>query len=147
MKNIWKWILGIFVALVLVGALFGGGMVVGRRLGGNFAPGVMPHSWNVPQQPNHQNGWQHPTLGDFDRNGGWNFPPFGGFAPFGLGLMLVGGLFRLFIPLGLLALGAYFFYWLGKRASPKPAPAVVAAPAPQPEPASDPESAGDENLA
>ena len=73
----------------------------------------------------------------FDRNGGRNFGRFGGFAPFGFGLMLVGGLLRLFVPLGLLALGAYFFYWTGKKAGLKAAPAPQAEPAPVPENAED----------
>ena len=58
MKNIWKWILGILVVLVVVVALFAGGVMVGRSKGGNFAPGMMPfaRNWNAPQQPNNQDG-------------------------------------------------------------------------------------------
>jgi hypothetical protein len=38
------------------------------------------------------------------------------FGPFGPGLMLVGGLFHMLLPLGVLALVAYIFYQMGKRA-------------------------------
>jgi hypothetical protein len=135
--------LGIFIALVVVVALFAGGMILSRSMGGNFAPGVMPRAWNVPL-PNNQNGWRHPMMGGFDRNDGRDFRRFGGFLPFGFGLMAIGGLLRLLVPLGILALGAYFFYWSGKKAGLKEAAPVVAAPAPQAEPTAIPESAEDE---
>ena len=46
------------------------------------------------------------------------------FGPMGTGFMLVGGLFHLLLPLGLLALVAYVFYQMGKRAgaASRPAP-------------------------
>ena len=44
------------------------------------------------------------------------FRNFGGLMPFGMGFFLLGGLLHLIIPLGILALVAILFYWLGKRA-------------------------------
>ncbi len=66
--------------------------------------------------------------------GGRGYSQFGGFMPFGMmpfgmGFFFLGGLLRLIIPLGILALVAFLFYQLGKRAG---ASAVHAAPAPVP---------------
>ena len=38
------------------------------------------------------------------------------FGPLGMGMLLVGGLFHLLVPLGVLALVAYIFYQMGKSA-------------------------------
>ena len=57
--------------------------------------------------------------------------------PFGMGFFFLGGLLRLIIPLGLLALVAILFYQLGKRAGPS----RVSAPAPrEPAPVETPSS-------
>ena len=59
--------------------------------------------------------------------GGRGFSRFGGFTPFGLGFMFLGGLLRL-IPLALFGLLLYGVYQLGKRAgvrSTTPAPVPV----------------------
>jgi hypothetical protein len=130
-----KWILGILAVLVIIGA-----MLVAVFVWWNHAPlGIsrrfvqaQPNATPVPNgqpAPNGQNGPTTPYgfQGDhrfyfqgrgFNRPmmGGRVFGRMGGFAPFGFGLFLVGGLLRLIIPLAVLALVALLFYQLGKRA-------------------------------
>lgn len=118
MSKTWKWILGILLALVLVGAM--------------FAIGWM---W----QPHMATGWSRAM--PFDHN--WNNPMYRmmdgrGFAPFG-GFFLLGGLARLALFFGLL----YGAYWLGRRNAritldPAPATRVDASAPPKADPASAP---------
>jgi hypothetical protein len=66
---------------------------------------------------------------------GRGFRQFGGMAPFGVGFFILGGLLRLIIPLGILALVAFLFYRLGKSSGASAgksaaAPAVPASPSP-----------------
>jgi hypothetical protein len=156
MKNIWKWILGVVLVLVVVAGLVGVTFVIQTRLGANFtqrafpaAQAIAPNSdgktpavqGQAPAQypgPDFRNG-RSPMRGGFrgERQPmmggrGAGFLPFHGGMPFGLGFMILGGLMRL-IPLVLLGLLFYFAYWLGKRSnvvSPVAAPpAPVSAPA------------------
>jgi hypothetical protein len=56
------------------------------------------------------NGWGAPMMS------GGGFPMHEGFPPFGMGFFFLGGLLHLLVPLAILALVAYFFYQMGKRA-------------------------------
>ena len=76
--------------------------------------------------------------------GGRGFSRFGGFAPFGLGFMFLGGLLRL-IPLALFGLLLYGVYQLGKRAGVRSA--IPAAPVPVTAPAEPPAPTGGETPA
>ena len=85
---------------------------------GYFERSVPPNSPDAPRgyedyRRYHMDGWGGgmPMMG----NGyGYGYAPHM-YGPFGTGFMLVGGLFHLLIPLGLLALVAYVFYQMGKR--------------------------------
>ncbi|HVN14686.1 MAG TPA: hypothetical protein VMT73_03020 [Anaerolineales bacterium] len=151
MKTVWKWILGIFIVLVVVGAIAGVALLwhnhilagfprmnvfVQRQNGPRMNNGQMPNGNNNGRS----NNGQQPQFGPYSRgpmmNRGFGFPMMGnrsfmrfGFFPFGMGFMLVGGLLRLILPLVVLALVAYIFYQLGKHAGESRA-AVAAAPAP-----------------
>jgi len=75
------------------------------------APGT-PNGQNAPYGFNSRRfggGMRGPMMG------GRGFSRFGGWMPFGLGFMFLGGLLRLIIPLGVLALVAWLFYQLGRR--------------------------------
>ena len=130
MSRTLKWVLGILAVLVLIAIAAGAvwfwqnrsQMMASYRL--NAAPQNAPAA---PNAPNGQNGPFGPrAFGDNRRNpmGGWGMrgPMMGGRyfgrgMPFGMGFFLLGGLFRLIVPLGLLALVALLFYQLGKRAA------------------------------
>ena len=116
MSKTWKWILGILLVLVLVGAMFAiGWMWQTHRAGGwampfDYAPPAetsqdrpFDRAWNSPMprgQWNQQipDRWNHPIMNTR------SFAPFGGF-------FLLGGLARLALFFGLL----YGAYWLGRR--------------------------------
>ena len=156
MKNIWKWILGIILVLVVVAALVAVPFVMHNYMAINFnraawqaAPGVNPQApgWNRGPMMRGSDNWQGPqgqTPGGYGfgnrkmpmMNNGRYFQrgvvPFGGMAPFGVGFMFLGGLFRL-IPLVLFGLLLWGVYQLGKRAGVRSvqaaAPVVVPPPA------------------
>jgi len=128
MNKTWKWILGIVLVLVVLGALAMAGFFWQARVGIINA--------NVPFDgrefgPMHRGdgGWGYPMMqGDqhYRMMGGRGFPPFDG------GFFLLGGLARLAF-FGLLL---YFAYWLGRRNArialdPKPVARVDASPAPK----------------
>lgn len=122
MKNIWKWILGILVVVLIVGVVGAFALMWHSHM--NFAYG------NTPMMRNWDDG---PMMRG---NDGWNRSPMmgrGGFFPFFGVFGLLGGLAKLVI-FGALLYGAY---WLGRRN----ARVVVDAPAqpapPPPPPASD----------
>jgi hypothetical protein len=142
MKKIWKWIVGILIVLVVVAALVAVPFAVRQarltNLAGNVQPMLRngnapanPHMNNgnfaggQPGMPGRANGGQRPMLG-----GGRGFARFGGrLGLFAMGFMFFGGLLRLVVPLGLLALVIYAAYQMGKRSVK---PTVIAAPAPAP---------------
>lgn len=101
MKNIWKWILGILVVVLVVGAV--GTAAFMWRSHMNFAYGNMPMMRNLDNGPMMRG------------NDGWNRGPSmmsrGGFFPFFGAFALLGGLVKLVI-FGALLYGAY---WLGRR--------------------------------
>ncbi len=129
MSRLLKSILGILAVLVIIGVVLAAVFVwwnhaplaISRRLAQaqpNATP--VPNGQNGPTMPygfqgDHRfyfqgRGFNRPMMG------GRVFGRMGGFAPFGFGLFLVGGLLRLIIPLAVLALVALLFYQLGKRA-------------------------------
>jgi hypothetical protein len=148
MKNIWKWILGIILVLVVVAALVAVPFIMRNTMAANFgraaqqtvpgatpqAPGVNPQApgWNRGPMMRGNNNGQRQGFGGFEgqrgpmMGGGRGLSRFGGFTPFGFGFMFLGGLLRL-IPLALLGLLLYGVYQFGKRAgmrstTPTPAP-------------------------
>jgi hypothetical protein len=136
MKKAWKWILGIVLILVVVAGLVAVPFVLRRIVSVNVAPRALyQQGWNGPAFPR-----MGPRGFDGNRQppmmNGRGFFRFGArFAPFGFGFLFFGGFLRLLVPLGLLALVAFTFYQMGRRAGMTPAP-VTPVPAPAPAPAS-----------
>lgn len=134
MSKTWKWILGIVVVVVVLGALAMAGFAWRSNM--SYRGGDLPYArdWNnMPMyRDNDWNNWNHPMMSTR------------GFVPFG-GFFLLGGLVKSGLFLGLL----YGAYWLGRRNArialdPKPGtvpdtkalnkpvtPEVNAAPAPR----------------
>ena len=158
MSKVWKWILGVLIVLVVVAVVVGAVFVVRNNLlfarsisaapvgNGQTRPNIQATP-NAPgaQNPNGQRGPATPfgfnnhryPFGDREWGGpmmgGRGFRGFGGFMPFGMGFFFLGGLVRLIIPLGVLALVAFLFYQMGKKAgvsSVAPPTPVPSAPAP-----------------
>jgi hypothetical protein len=147
MKNIWKWILGIVLIVVVIAGLAGAVFAVHNMMAANIAnrqvvinpvprgtPGPQGEegrrNGNGPMQGGFR-GWHEPGRAPMMDGGRFGFSPFRAGAPFhrpfhfGPGFMILGGLMRL-IPLALLALLLVGAYLLGKRA--QPAGTAVAAP-------------------
>ena len=107
MRTVWKWILGVLLVLVVIGAFAAGAYFWWNRM-----EGVSYR--NAPDVPFRQ-GWQGGPMmrGDgFDRrDGGPMMRGFRPFRPFGGIFAMGGGLLRLIV-LGALLYGAY---WLGRR--------------------------------
>jgi len=134
MSKTWKWILGILLVLVIVGAFVAIGYAWQTHTFAMTSYRSMPfdRNWNGPMGRGNDD-WNHPMMGS---RGDWQYPMHG-FTPFG-GFFLLGGLAKLIIFFGLL----YGAYWLGRRNArialdPKPAARVDASAAPKadPEPA------------
>ena len=125
MKNIWKWVLGIVIFLVVAAGLFGLGFVWRTRM--MAAPVAIQRSAPNPQQ------WHGPMPGaPGGRMMGPRMGPMRGFGrgAFMPGMMIFGFLGRL-IPLGLLLLLLYVVYRLGKgRSAPAPVVPVPVTPVP-----------------
>jgi hypothetical protein len=153
MNTVWKWILGIVIALVVIAAIVAGVVLVIRTNPAlTFGPGFAnrfnaPNGQTAPNAPNNPNGPRvtRPGFG-FGPGRGYNwaqrfgergFVPYGGgFAPFGFmpfGMFFFfGGLLRLLIPIGVLVLVAFIFYQIGKQAGLKTAAAMPPANPPAP---------------
>lgn len=130
MKKTWKWILGIFLVLVVVAALVAVPFAMRSYMFANNLTNVLPQArWNAGPMMGGNDGWQHPQTpgyqGDYYQhsgpmmgNGGRgsirDFAFSSRFSPFGFGFMFLGGLLRL-IPLALFALLVYAIYQLGRR--------------------------------
>lgn len=148
MSRTWKWILGILAVLVVV-AVAAAAVFVWR----NHAPlsvgyrfnQVQPNAPAAPGTPGAPNSQQNPAspygfrqyraypFGGLERRAPMmGARGFGGLMPFGFGLFLLGGLFRLLIPIGILVLVAILFYQLGRHAGaasvPPTPPSAPAAP-------------------
>ena len=106
MSKTLKWILGIVVVAVLVGAMFAIGYAWRTHAAGGWMMsygyaqerGFEQPNWNGPMMGRGHDGWRHPMMG------GRGFMPFGGF-------LLFGGLVKFALFVGLL----YGAYWLGRR--------------------------------
>ncbi|HEY5901572.1 MAG TPA: hypothetical protein VIU38_05680 [Anaerolineales bacterium] len=126
MSRAWKWVLGILGVLIVVG-LVAGAAFMWRNHVAWWGPGGMmqtaPYGTAPQQAPGAPDGY-----GDYYRyhmgDRAWRMPmmyyhgyggPYGA-GSFGVGFMILAALCRLLIPLGLLALVAYVFYGMGKRA-------------------------------
>lgn len=127
MNKTWKWIFGIVLVLVLVGAMFAIGYTWQARMSGDWdGAQTFDRDWNGPMMGRGNDGWNHPMVGNAPYSmHGFGFVPFGGF-------FLLGGLVKLALFFGLL----YVAYWLGRRNAritidPKPAARVDASAAPE----------------
>jgi hypothetical protein len=122
MSKIWKWILGIAIVLVVVGALgflawntFGSmhwsGRVTAYERG--YPPMMEEFERGGKNFPgNDYDRGRMPMLGGYDR---FHSPMMGGYGFIPLPFLIFGGLLRLVFPLGVLALVAYFAYKKGKK--------------------------------
>jgi hypothetical protein len=159
MSKVWKWILGILIVLVVAAVVVGGIFLVRNRFlltssirampfgNGQTRPNlqatpnaqgtpnpngqkgqVMPYGFNNRRFPMDGQGFRGPMMG------GRGFWGFGRFMPFGMGLFFIGGFLRLILPLGVLALVAFLFYQMGKRAGSSSVPSKPSVPS---EPAPD----------
>jgi hypothetical protein len=142
MNNIWKWILGIVIALVVIAAVAGVFFLARNHRMMTFVPrndqfNQAPNSSSVPNGPNGQTSpygprpMMPPGFGDqpgfYDRQGGFGSGPMmmhRGFPPFFFGLALFFGLAKLVV-LGLMLYGAY---WLGRKSATSPGAPVAPAP-------------------
>jgi len=134
MSRTWKWILGVLAVLLLVGLIVGAVWMWDYR---TFAWGPRQMMFYAPGVPDLQPDQDAPYGNDgywryHMQDRAWRMPMMhaGGypgsyaFGPYGTGFMIVAALIRLAIPLGILALVAYVFYQMGKRAgAPQPASA------------------------
>jgi hypothetical protein len=139
MSKTLKWVLGILAVLVLIAVV--GGVVwawQSHALMMAYRPTtVQPNSQNVPGAANGQVVPNGPRGYGFNGNRPMNGFGFRGpmmrgmrgFGPFRMGLFFLGGLFRLIIPLGVLALVAFFFYQMGKRSGHASQPVTRSEPA------------------
>lgn len=129
MKNVWKWILGILIVLVVVAGIVGLVFVArNHMLTANFQPGYGYQQQGGGLQPR---GWNNgPTMRGNNFGGpmmnGRGFDRFNRMPFFGMGF-LFGGFMHL-IPLALLVLIVVGAYLIGKNTM-KPA-TVAATPAP-----------------
>ena len=118
MNKTLKWILGILLVLVLIGAMFAIGFMWQTHMAGGRYDAF------------ERNGFNPMLRGQSER------PMMGGYLPFFGGLFLLGGLVKVALFVGLL----YGAYWLGRRntrlvSDPAPAPRVDAPAAPEAIPA------------
>jgi hypothetical protein len=117
MSKTWKWIIGIAIALVVLAGI-----------------GITLHL--VALNAVGEGGWVHPMTGyryDALQEGTRYNPhmlPFkrGGFTPLFGGFMLLGGIFRLIVPLAVLGGVVWFAYQQGKKAVIKEASAASVTP-------------------
>jgi len=127
MSRTWKWILGVLAALILVGLIVCAVFVWQNQTTWQGPRAMM---FNAPAAPGFPQGTpapgeenQYPRYHMREWGGRMPMMYYGGgmhglygYGPFGAGFMMLGGLFHLLIPLGVLALIAYVFYQMGKRA-------------------------------
>lgn len=107
MSRTWKWILGIVIALVVIGTLAAAAYALHVRANAFTWDRSAPFArgWDGPAP---RGVWRHPMM---DGRDGWGFPMGRHrFTPFG-GFFLLGGLVKWILFFGLL----YGAYWLGRR--------------------------------
>jgi hypothetical protein len=129
MSKTWKWILGTVVVLVVVAAL---GFLAWNAYGSVRWSGRVLTGERV--RPPMMEGFERGDRGDWgsprfpaDR---WHTPMMGGYGFMPLPFLFFGGLFRLVVPLGVLALVAYIAYRQGVKAGMRAALPAAATPAP-----------------
>jgi hypothetical protein len=126
MSRILQWILGILAVIVIVGLVVGAVFMWRNNTAWSGWGGMM---YNAPGAPNAPDVPQAPDAPyRFERHQRYHMDdwygrmPMHGYAgpyavgPFQTGFLMFAGLLRLVLPLGLLALVAYIFYQMGKRA-------------------------------
>jgi hypothetical protein len=140
MSKAWKWILGILGVLIVVGLLAGAGFMWKSRAYFISSNAYAPRYFDQPASPDGPGtprGYEQYRRYHMDEWGGrmpmmsygYYHAPYA-FGPMGLGYLPFAGPLHLLFPLGVLALVAYIFYQLGKRAGI--AAAATAQPASQP---------------
>ncbi len=139
MSRTLKWILGIVGVLIILAIIAGAVFVWQNRaqLMASARPyAVQPRTQN--QQPfpygerGFNNGGRNPMFGFGMGPMMGGRARFGRFGGFGLGFFLLGGFFRLIIPLLLLVGVAILFYQLGRRSGTRPVRQEAVAPNPPP---------------
>ena len=140
MSKILQWILGILAVIVIVGLVLGAVFMWRNNMAWSGSGGMM---YNAPGAPNAPDWPQAPDAPyRFERYpryhmDGWSGGmPMHGYSgpyavgPFQTGFLMFAGLLRLVLPLGILALVAYIFYQMGRRAgmSAPAAPASASRP-------------------
>lgn len=145
MSKTWKWILGILLVVVILGALMAVGFMWRRHTNLAAVYGPMPgyqaqpfeRNWNGPMMGQAPDGWEHPRM--MQRSDGWGQPMMydRGFTPYHSGFFMFGGLVKLALFFGLL----YGAYWLGRRNARIVLDAAPAAPVANPSAAPEAESA------
>ena len=129
MSKLWKWILGILLVVVVLGALVTVGFALRGRFGGMYVNAPLNQRGVVPMQRG--NDWGRAPM----MNNNQQYQMMGGRGrSFGGGFFLLGGLVKL-VFFGLLLYGAY---WLGRRNArialdPKPVARVDEAAVPKAE--------------
>jgi len=144
MSRTWKWILGVLAALLVVGLVVGAVFMWknhtawwGQRVMMSYEPNA-PGSQQGPAMPYGYDGYRRYHMDDW----AWRMPMLHGrgwagpaaFTPFGFACLIVAGLVRLAVPLGVLALVAYLFYQMGKRAGAASVTKTPSAPRPDVKP-------------
>ena len=106
MKNIWKWILGVLLVLVVVAAVGVAAFAWRNRMGVAFVNRSVPFAqgWDNRPIPRGNDGWNNVPMPMMRGRGGFGL---GFFGP----LVFLGGLVKLAFFSALL----YGAYWLGKR--------------------------------
>jgi hypothetical protein len=136
MSKTWKWILGILLVLLVVGAFFAVGFAWRTHTTVFAQARVMPldRNWNGPMMGRDNDKWTHPQI--WQRDNGWQHPMMNS-RGMGGGFFMLGGLAKLALFFGLL----YGAYWLGRRNAritldPAPAATLADVSAPEAESAS-----------
>jgi hypothetical protein len=139
MSRTWKWILGIVLGLAVIAGL---GFVAVSYFGfGHISFFGGPAYASRPMM----NGYGFNNRGPMEGFRDFRAPlmgrrGFGGYGFIGLPFLFLGGFLRLVIPLGVLALVAFFAYRAGKHAGMNAALATgTSVPAPAPDPKEAPE--------
>ncbi len=136
MSKTFKWILGIVGVLIILAIIAGAVLVWQNRaqlLASTGSYALRPRTQNQQPFPYGQRGFNYG--GRNPMFGGGIGPMMGGrgrFGGFGLGFFLLGGFFRLIIPLLLLVGVAILFYQLGKRSGTRVVRQETVAPNPPP---------------
>jgi hypothetical protein len=130
MSKTGKWIIGIVVVLVVLSAFgflawnayhfthWSGRMRAYERYHPDMREefeGFEREEWDTPRVPHDR--WYESRIGGYKRVHG----PMGGYGFMPLPLLVFGGLFRMLVPLGVLALVAYVAYQEGKKTGMKAA--------------------------